>query len=222
MLEKFRDLSRETKIVLLVLSIVGLIFVISLVSNSLSGQNQQTEQETTTQPPNPVEPEPSENISEEEPTVEEIFPQEDSEGNLFLEDGIYSEEFGEEKYYSDDQFYYEAVDFLTTICMQSQNETFEEKFAEGSNGQKYMTSTAQYEKLFFNEIFATNCKPLTGEIFEENEETSFQSVIFNVYLESELSVLNGIRQVTYYVKLVKEEDGYHVTEAEMNNHEVYK
>jgi hypothetical protein len=221
MLEKFRELSRESKIVLIVLSLVGFIFVVSLAANYFSEEEQQvTEEPTEAQPTPNIEPS---TPSQEEPLpTEDAFPQEDSEGNLFLEDGIYSEEFGEEEYYSDDAFYYEAVEFLNKICIQNKGETFETKFNKASVGEKYMTSQKQYEKLFFNEIFATNCKPLTGAIFEENAEESFQSVTFNVYLESDLPALNGIRQITYNLKLIKESDGYHVIEAEMVNHELYE
>lgn len=225
MLDKFRDLSKESKILFIIIAIAGLIFIISLVSSYLNQQASAPENVITdggtSEPtsPSPTPPPGTETV--EPPSPEEQFPREDEQGNIILEDGVYSEEFGEDAYYSDAEYYFEAVNFLTKACIQDRNETFETKVARVSSGEKYMTTAEQYNELFFDPIFATNCKALTGTIYEETETNSDQSITFNVYLESEFEGLNGIRQITYNIELVKEADGYHVVKASMEEHELY-
>lgn len=222
MLEKFQELSKETKIVLLALIFVGffgfIILLSSLFNNSgeelesLETTPSQTEESTTPVPPMP-EPdnEPSEPATFD-PNAPENYPE-----DAFPEDLLdYETEV-------DENHYQTAFTFLMKMCNKQEGVSDESLIRSAMLEEKHLTTVEQYENLMFGELYSSvECSVFDDSTIEMGE--GFQRTEINLFvdLRSELPTLDRFSTVTYVVDTVEEEDGYHVVDAKLANPEFYR
>jgi len=228
MVEKFRELALESKIIIIVLIVAGFFAIILFLSSLLQPEEAVQESEkpaSVTEESGMTSPDNTEKNNEASKTEEDLvneFLEKDTEGEGYPEDA-FPEDLLDYSTPIDEKHYQIASDFILNVCNKNVNETFEEIFSSQLAEEKYMNTLDKYEDLKYSELYNTvSCAYLSDTIVNYNETEYELNIDYSVSLTSEVELLNRNTTVKYIINTVKDDDGYHVVNARLANPDFYQ
>lgn len=234
MIEKFREMASEKKVVVLVAFFVGIIFVLYLLVQFLSLAVKETEIpfDVSEAPPistqETIDPEPD--VVEPTVTVGRLGGDDicyDEQNNVLdrllcpTEENIMHDE-SDINYEFDFNFIDTAATFAQKICTKQYNESFEEAFARVSVGEILMVKPEQYRGLIFKKDIQSECEPLSINISSNTDELYKIKYAMTVFITGAPgSNVKEFITVDYSIDVKKINETYSVSKAETTNWKFY-